>query len=174
MKCELSREKVSSWINILQASYMMFSLPAFHNNFESHLVRRPKLYFYDTGLGAFLLELDNINNLEQSSFRGALFENLVILELLKGRMNLGLPSRLYFWQDKDGYEIDCIANWGEHPIAIEIKCSERLRPEMLDNLKKFQTIMPNAKCYLVYLGESRIVEGINLIGLDGINEILNL
>lgn len=72
----------------------------------------PKLYFYDTGLVCSLLGLEKEAQLETHYLKGALFENLVILEFLKGRLNQGLPPNFYFWRDQSGHEVDLLAEWG--------------------------------------------------------------
>ncbi|WMT84773.1 DUF4143 domain-containing protein [Wolbachia endosymbiont of Listronotus oregonensis] len=62
----------------------------------------PKLYFYDLLVG-----------LEKEYYlKGALFENLIVLEIFKKRLNQGLPANLYFWRDRTGHEIDLLAEWG--------------------------------------------------------------
>ena len=60
------------------------------------MVKTPKLYFYDVGLASYLLGIENVSHIETHPLRGALFENMVILELLKRRFNAGLDNNLYF------------------------------------------------------------------------------
>ncbi len=72
----------------------------------------PKLYFYDTGLACTLLGLEKENQLETHYLKGALFENLIVLEIFKRRLNQGLPANLYFWRDRTGHEVDLLAEWG--------------------------------------------------------------
>lgn len=100
------------WLNILEASYLIFFLQPFHQSFNKRLIKMPKLYFYDTGLACTLLGLEKESQLETHYLKGALFENLIVLEIFKKRLNQGLPTNLYFWRDRTGHEVDLLAEWG--------------------------------------------------------------
>jgi hypothetical protein len=115
-----------------------------------------KLYFYDTGLVCNLLELESKEQLNTHYLRGALFENLAILELAKARCNRGRPPHLYFWRDRAGHEVDCLAEWGGKLRAIEIKASSTFSPDLVKNVHYFNALaqsqpMPS-QGYLVYSG----------------------
>lgn len=97
--CGISHTTARQWLNILEASYLIFFLQPFYQNFSKRLIKMPKLYFYDTGLACTLLGLEKATQLQTHYLKGALFENLVILEILKKRLNQGLPPNLYFWRD---------------------------------------------------------------------------
>jgi hypothetical protein len=71
-------------------------------------VKTPKLYFLDTGLAAWLLEIRDEEQLKAHPLHGALFETWAIVELIKGRANASLTSNLYFWRDRAGLEVDCV------------------------------------------------------------------
>lgn len=107
-----SHTTARQWITILEASYIIFLLQPFHKNFNKRLVKTPKLYFHDTGLACSLLGLEHEDQLTSHYQRGALFENFAIVDILKQRLNKGLPSNLYFWRDKAGHEIDLVGEWG--------------------------------------------------------------
>jgi len=135
----------------------------------------PKLYFYDTGLACTLLGLETSEQLETHYLKGALYENLIILELLKGRLNKGLLPNLYFWRDRSGHEIDLIAEWGGKIKAIEIKAGSTFQSKFNKNLQYFCKLSSDADIegYLVYNGEQ---EGkfldISLIPAKKINQLL--
>jgi predicted AAA+ superfamily ATPase len=103
---------MQQWLNILEASYLIFFLQPFHQSFNKRLIKMPKLYFYDTGLACTPLGLEKESQLETHYLKGALFENLIILEIFKKRLNKGLPAYLYFWRDRTGHEVDLLAEWG--------------------------------------------------------------
>lgn len=110
--CGTSHTTMRQWLNILEASYLIFFLQPFHQSFNKRLIKMPKLYFYDTGLACTLLGLEKENQLETHYLKGALFENLIVLEIFKRRLNQGLPANLYFWRDRTGHEVDLLAEWG--------------------------------------------------------------
>ena len=136
----VSYSTAREWLNILQASYVVFSLEPYYENFNKRLIKMPKLYFYDTGLAAYLLGISDENSLGSHFMRGSLFENLVILDILKGRLNRALNPELYFWRDQTGYEIDCIADWDNSINAIEIKSSSTFQTDYLKSLKYFEVL----------------------------------
>lgn len=151
--CGISHTTARQWLNILEASYIIFFLHPFYKNFNKRLIKMPKLYFYDTGLACNLLGLEQDKQLETHYLKGALYENLVILELLKGRLNLGLLANFYFWRDKTGHEIDCVGEWGGKIKAIEIKFNSTLQKDFIKNLTYFSKFDPNIENYLVYNGK---------------------
>ncbi|VAW29655.1 ATPase, partial [hydrothermal vent metagenome] len=116
----ISVNTAKEWISILVAGYVVFLLQPYHNNFGKRLIKTPKLYFYDTGLLSYLLNIRNKAQLNTHYLKGNIFENFVLLELLKYRFNQGLPSNIYFWRDNSRNEIDCLVD-GTIPEAIEIK-----------------------------------------------------
>ena len=155
MDAGISPTTAKKWLNLLEASYIIFMLHPYHENFNKRLTKMPKLYFYDTGLACSLLGLEASSQIESHYLKGALFENLIILEILKGRLNRGLPHNLTFWRDKTGHEIDVIAEWGGSIHAMEIKLGSTLQETYLKNLKYFKTLAEGKKTitsYLLYTG----------------------
>lgn len=133
----VSHTTVKSWISILEASYIIFLLPPWYNNFSKRLVKSPKLYFYDVGLASYLLGIENEKQVFRDPLRGNLFENLVVAEVLKYRFNKGKKSNLYFYRDSTGLEIDLIYETGRNIYPIEIKSGATISEDFFKNLKKF-------------------------------------
>lgn len=137
----VSVNTVKDWISVLEASYIILLLQPFYKNFSKRLIKSPKLYFYDTGLASFLLNIRDEKQLSTHYLKGSLFENFVILELLKHRYNQGLQSDIYFWRDNKKNEIDCIIDKVE-PIALEIKSAKTFTKEFL-KMKKYWNRLHN-------------------------------
>jgi predicted AAA+ superfamily ATPase len=132
----------------------------------------PKLYFYDTGLACSLLGLEKDSQVDTHYLKGALFENLTILEILKGRLNRGLQPNLYFWRDQTGHEVDLIAEWGGHIKALEIKSGSTFQKEFIKNVKYFCTLSKTSQGYLLYPGaQNGIFSDISLLPLDQIESL---
>ena len=111
-------------MSILESSYLAFTLQPYYANERKRLTKSPKIYFYDTGLLCHLLGIDSVQQLVESPYFGAVFENLVISECLKGRLNVGEQPALYFYRDDSKREIDLLDLTDRaHPQAIEIKSS---------------------------------------------------
>lgn len=156
--CGITHGTVRSWLSVLEASYVVFLLQPHHRNFGKRLVKTPKLYFYDTGLAAFLLGIKNPEHLSIHSSRGALFENFVIGELLKRRYHHGLPSNLYFWRNNTGNEIDVLIEQGEKLQPVEIKSSQTFNPDFLNGLSTWASYAGglSTKPTLVYGGDKNM------------------
>ncbi len=145
---------VSSWLSVLETSFIVFRLQPFHQNFNKRIVKMPKLYFYDTGLASALLGISNPNQLMLNPYRGSLFENLIIVEMLKRRFNIGRPNNLFFWRDNTGNEIDLLIENSNELIPVEIKSGQTITSEMFKGLEFWQKIQKSdSKRYLVYAGE---------------------
>ena len=153
--CGITHNTASAWISILEASYILFRLPPHHRNFNKRLVKTPKLYFYDTGLAAWLMGIQNADQLAIHPQRGALFETWVVGELLKGRYNRGLPSNLFFWRDNTGNEVDLIVDQGASLIPVEIKSGQTITADYFTGLRKWcgWAAAEAGQRFLVYGGE---------------------
>lgn len=135
--CGITHNTARAWISVLEASYILFLLQPHHRNFNKRLIKAPKLYFYDTGVVASLMAIEDEGHLAVHAMRGQIFENWIIAELLKGRMNRGLPSNLFFWRDRAGLEIDVIAEHGESLQPIEIKSGATVASDFMTGLHRW-------------------------------------
>ena len=143
---------ISSWIGVLETSFIVFRLQPWHQNFNKRIVKMSKLYFYDTGLSSALLGIENPEQLQLHPFRGSLFENLVIVEFLKKRFNQGKPSNLYFWRDSTGNEVDLIIDAVLSAIPVEIKSGQTITDDYFKTLLFWNKLSDNKKGYVVYGG----------------------
>jgi len=135
----ISIPTVSSWLSILESSYVIYQLPPFFKNFNKRLVKSPKLYFYDTALASFLLGEKKSENIALSPFKGALFENLVINEYIKQNQHLQRNQDFYYWRDSNGNEVDLLVSNGNGFDIVEIKATKTITTALfkgLDNLAK--------------------------------------
>lgn len=124
VSCGVTVGTVKEWLSLLESSFIVFRLYPYHTNFGKRLVKTPKLYFYDTGLASYLAGLDSLEALVLSDHRGSLFENGVIVELMKLYFAQGRQPQLYFWRDSKRKEIDLLVEKGGRVrYAVEIKAS---------------------------------------------------
>lgn len=143
---------IQSWIGILEASYIIYLLKSHHKNFNKTIVKRPKVYFYDTALVCSLLGIRTKEHLSTHPLRGALFESMVISEMVKRRTNSGLPVNLYYWRDKTGHEIDVIIDNAGKLTAIEIKSGKTINSEFFKNIDYWSKLSNIKNSYLLYAG----------------------
>ena len=144
---------IQSWVGILESSFIIYLLKPHYNNFKKTIVKRPKIYFYDTALVCSLLGIRTISHLETHPAKGAIFETMVVTEFVKNRTNKGLPINLYYWRDKAGHEIDLIIDNEEVLLPIEIKSGKTINSDFFKNLDYFKKITGFQNSLLVYNGE---------------------
>jgi predicted AAA+ superfamily ATPase len=155
--CGIDQKTVVSWLGILETSFIAFTLKPYYNNLGKRLLQMPKLYFYDTGLCCSLLEIENEVQLANHPLRGALFENFVLLELLKNRFNRGLRSSFYYWRDRTGNEIDILFDKANGAIPLEIKSGATYNKSFLKGIDYWRKLQPGSKqSFLIYTGDTSI------------------
>ena len=125
----MSVNTAKSWLSILQASFQVFLLQPYHGNLTRRLVKRPKLYFLDTGLAAYLAEWSSSQTLETGAMSGAILETYVFCELLKSWWNRGKEPQIYYYRDHDGREIDFVLRRDDVMYPLEVKKSASPRRE---------------------------------------------
>ncbi|MDK9718064.1 MAG: ATP-binding protein [Trichlorobacter sp.] len=136
-ECGITHNTAKAWISVMEASYLVYLLRPHHANFNKRLVKMPKLYFYDSGLAAWLLGIRTEEQMVNHPLRGSLFETFIISELLKSRFNRGERSNLYFWRDSNGNEVDLIVEQGASLMPIEIKSGKTLVRDSFAGLEKW-------------------------------------
>jgi uncharacterized protein len=152
--CGIDQKTVLAWLGILEASFVAFRLQPFYDNMGKRLLQMPKLYFYDLGVCCSLLEIENESQVTRHPLYGALFENLIILELLKARLNNGQRSNLYFWRDRTGNEIDLLLDQSDEVVPIEIKSSSTFHTEFLRGIQYWKKIKTTKSSYVIYAGQT--------------------
>jgi len=145
---------IKHWLSILEASFVIFKLSPYFENFGKRVIKSPKYYFADTGLLAYLLNIEKAEQVIRDPLVGNLFENLVVLEALKIRYNQGLTPNLYFYRDSHGNEIDLLYKSGSQLTGVEIKAAATWYRSFKKSLKHFsENHNPLARSYVVYNGE---------------------
>jgi len=133
----IAQTTAKDWLQVLEATYIVWRLPPYHSNFGKRLVKSAKLYFHDTGLACWLLGITSSAQLEVHPQRGALFENMLMTEYLKHCRHLGLARDLYFWRDHIGNEVDLLIERAGELWPVEMKSGATFQPEWLKGLHTF-------------------------------------
>jgi predicted AAA+ superfamily ATPase len=150
----ISQPTAKSWLSALENSYIVFTLQPYYENFSKRIVKSPKLYFYDTGLLANLLKINDLENLGKHPLKGNLFENMIIAEYIKQNYHTDQSIDFWFWRDSNGNEIDLLFNKGDKLCITEIKSSMTIKPDHFKGLKNFEKNAKSKKLIkqLVYAG----------------------
>ena len=137
-ECGISQPTAKSWISLLESTYIIYLLRPYHKNHTKKLVKTPKLYFIDTGLLCYLLGIDCVERFLKASERGHIFENMIIMEMLKRRSYNFEKKQFYFYRTATGLEVDLIIDDGDEISAFEIKFHKTVNVQFGKNLKLFQ------------------------------------
>ena len=152
--CGVSVNTITSWFSVLEQSYIIFRISPYFKNFGKRIIKSPKLYFYDTGLLCNLLEIRNEKELKSSNYGGALFENLIIADIVKSNHHQGNNSRLYFYRDSNQLEIDLLEAKASKFILTEIKSTRTYRTKLTMNLNRVAKLVDlPAEKKLIYGGD---------------------
>jgi predicted AAA+ superfamily ATPase len=130
----ISVNTAKGWISLLEASYIICLLHPYYKNFSKRIIKSPKLYFTDTGLASWLLNIRAPVQLETHYLKGSLFENFIVMELYKQRIHSAKTPNLWFFRDNNRNEIDCISEDTKLAL-IEIKSSRTFREDSLKGIK---------------------------------------
>ena len=171
----MSVNTIKSWISVLEASYIIAFLPPYFENSRKRLTKTPKIYFCDTGLAAYLLSIDNEQQLMHDKMRGHLFENMVVMEFVKHAFNEGRSGNLSFYRDSNGNEIDLLVAKGGHYTAIEIKSAQTYNSEFEKGLKSASLELKSKTIEkaIVYAGDYENIESrIKLLNFKNLHSLM--
>jgi predicted AAA+ superfamily ATPase len=168
----ISGHTAKAWLALLEAGFLVRRLEPWFRNLGKRLVKAPKLYFTDTGLAAWLIGIRGEAQLATHPLRGALFENLVVMEFFKHALNRGQRPALNFYRDSSGLECDLVVEQGLAPGElglVEAKSAQTFHPEHLRAMGRVCGIVgPEhfARRMLVMDGRLNIVrDGVEIVGL---------
>ena len=141
----ISVKTAQHWLTVLNASYIVAMLPPYFRNIGKRIVKRHKLYFFDTGLVCFLLGIENKGQLENHPLRGNIFENMVVAEFLKSRYNIGKEPNVFFYRDSQQKEVDIVQECGfDNLFAYEIKSAKSYHSDFEKNLNYFRNLFKDS------------------------------
>jgi predicted AAA+ superfamily ATPase len=161
----VSSATLASWLSVLEASYIVFRLPPYYNNFGKRLIKSPKIYFTEVGLACWLLGIEKATQVARDPLLGGLFENMVIVEAMKRRLNAGKVPNLYYFRDQRGMEVDLLVSGAGKLLPIEIKSAMTYDLSFAKSLLSFCRISEQATSpTVVFSGEQRALsKGVEFI-----------
>jgi predicted AAA+ superfamily ATPase len=133
----VSHNTVRAWLSVLETSYIIHRLPAWHVNIRKQVVKAPRLHFFDSGLACYLLGIREPEQLRFHPLRGAIFESWVISETYKTIVHRGVQPSLFHYREARGLEIDLLIEQVEGLDAVEIKSGATINPDFFKNLERF-------------------------------------
>ncbi len=171
----VSATTISNWISVLEASFIVFRLMPYYDNFGKRLTKSPKIYFVEPGLACYLLGIENKTQLIRDPLMGNLFENMIVVEALKSRFNKGLDANLYFFRDSNNNEVDLLWKRGNELFPTEIKAAVTWNDHFVNTIAKFQKLSGSKKGCVVYGGDMNFNynETIQILGFKDLWKVLD-
>jgi predicted AAA+ superfamily ATPase len=133
----LSQPTIHRYLNLLETSYQITRVPGYSRSRSKRLIRSPKLYWTDTGLGAFLCRIYEPDELRSRREAGALLENLVLIQLLAWQELQAPRPEIAYWRTSGGAEVDFVIEAKSAVLPVEIKTTTKPRPELASGLELF-------------------------------------
>lgn len=170
----VSHTTARNWLQVLESSYVTFRLPAILANTRKRVVKSPKLYFVDVGLAAYLIGIESRNQITTHPLRAALFENMVVVEAMKYRLNKGKSPDLSFFRDNHGLQCELLFGLQTTLAAIEINSSATILSDAFDSLNAIEHALPDVESkFLVYGGNENDSQGdVEIVPFDRLSGIL--
>ena len=159
----VSIHTIQSWINVLEASYIIFHLRPFYRNIGKRLTKKTKIYFYDSGLVCYLLGIRTTEQLNTHPLRGEIFENMVVGDMIKNIYNKGDDNNLFFYRDKSQHEVDVVQDDGLKLKAYEIKSAQIINTDFYKNLDYFRKLIGKdlISSQIIYTGDQELMSNEN-------------
>lgn len=137
----VSGTTAKEWISILEASYVIRLLRPYYRNFGKRFIKAPKIYFVETGLACNLLGITSMEQIATHPLMGSLFENMVVMETVKRRLNRGEQDNIYFMRTSHGIEVDIVADAAGRLDICEIKAGSTFHNDMAHNLRSIDNLL---------------------------------
>ena len=168
----VSATTAKEWLSLLEASYIIRTLRPYYKNFGKRFIKSPKIYFTETGLVCSLLGIKSADQVATHPLVGSIFENMVVMESVKRRLNRGGADDIYFMRTSHGVEVDLVAETEGKLALCEIKAGSTFHNDMADSLRAIDRQIPGVvgKKSVVYSGrETSTRDGIQAISYLDIN-----
>lgn len=151
----VSSTTLAEWLSVLEASYIVFKLQPYFSNIAKRQIKSPKIYFTEVGLASYLLGIETENQANRDPLRGNLFENLIVAEVLKKRLNDNQNPNMFYMRTENGVEVDLIVKKEDALYPFEIKTSMTPHRSFSRHLLSFNQAEENGKKpRIIYTGES--------------------
>lgn len=153
--CGITHSSGRRWLSVLEASFIITILRPYHRNYGKRLIKSPRLFFLDTGLLCYLLQVRKQEELEFHGLKGAIFESYVLSEIYKHFVHRGERPPLSFWRDSSGHEVDILIENGDSLIPVEMKSSQTLSGDQFKGLHDWRKLTGknDAPAALIYGGD---------------------
>ncbi len=154
--CGVGFTTAKKWLSLLESTQIVYLLRPYFKNISKRVIKSSKLYFYDTGLLAYILRYQTSQTLLSGPMAGNIFENFFIMELLKQKNNHGVNAELYYYRDSNKNEVDVVIEHNGTHSLIELKMAKTLKDKFANTLRKVSSLFPSSELYLLSFDKKNI------------------
>jgi uncharacterized protein len=137
---DIAVKTAKDWLSILETSFQVYLLQPYHSNLTKRLVKRPKLYFLDTGLCCYLTQWNSPETLATGAMAGAILETYVFADILKDWWHQAKNPPIYYYRDKDKVEIDFLITQNQLFYPLEVKKSASPKKHWISPFNKLSNL----------------------------------
>lgn len=141
----VTQPTLSGWLAVLERSYQVFLLRPYYRGHTKRYVKTPKVYFLDTGLLSYFLNIHDAEAAAVHHFSGKLFETWVVSETIKGLWHRGLDASIFFWRTRDGDEVDLLYEGEQGVVPAEIKLAHAPSRDAIAAAKRIKGVAVGPK-----------------------------
>lgn len=129
---------IKAWVNVLLISNLIYLLEPYNEeSIIKRIVKRPKMYFFDTGLVCYLCDIDSKETLKKHFLKGRIFETFIMNEIKKTYINSGIDKKFFYYRDTNQNEVDLILIKDGNLSCIEIKAGDNFN---INDVKSFKNL----------------------------------
>ena len=139
--CGISQPTAKSWLSILEASFLVFLVPAWSGNIRKRLTRSPRMVFADSGLLCWLLDVRTSTQLRTHPLRGAIFESWALAEVFKCRLHANERRGMFFYRDRSGLEADLVLETAGVADLVEFKSGQTVGRNMTRSIERLTDLL---------------------------------
>jgi uncharacterized protein len=145
----LDHKTVQRYCDFLEGAFLIRRLPPYFANTKKRLVKRPRVFWRDSGLLHSIMRVGDKEHLYHQPWVGASWEGFVVEQTIATLTASGKRTEPYFFRTSDGYESDMVLDWGTEKWAVEIKMTSDPSSEMLSRLRKTAELIKAKKWFLI-------------------------
>lgn len=173
-KLRIDYKKMVFWLKLFVDNKIVFLLPHYKYSFGRRTIKFPRVYFYDTGLASYLLNINSPHDLRIHQQKEALTENYLLLEIMKSFYNKGIKPDFFFWKEVLRTDIQCIIDHNEKTVPVVIKTDETIYNKMISDLRNFSKVsgFTSDDSFILFTGDENFsLRGYNIISLGEIDRL---
>lgn len=148
----------SRYLDLLETSFVVRRLSPFLSNKATRLIKTPKMYYSDSGLAAYMADIEHLDYKKPDPMLGPLLETYISQNLIRILESQSTRVKMYYWHVQGRHEVDFVIQIGREIVAIEVKAATRWEQKDLSGLKTFLKYTPQCKAGILAYNGREVVK----------------